>query len=148
MSQWTHVAGTIRLDFAPPILGLATHENIIQMIKNALGTPANFDDLMDDKDPVGIPWGSEGSIQYKITHTGTDHTFSWGHVVLWGDLRDFEDEKEIHEWLYEALEQLKAAHFHIRQAVVHIDVESQKKWILVHNDHLGLFMQEVPGEDD
>ena len=147
MSQWTHVAGTIRLDSLHFVTLRISDEGVVQMVKNALGTPVDFDGLMDGKESVGIPWGSEGSIQYEITPTRTNNSLSWGHVVLWGDLRDYEDEKEIHEWLSEALEQLKAANFHVRQAIVHIDVESKKKWVLVYNDHLGLYMQEVPGED-
>ncbi len=146
MSQWTHIAGIIRVDSIHHILQHVARGQIQKELAQVLGKPVDYDSLNDGEST--LPMGSEGSLQYTVTEVDSDYGPCWGHVALWGDLRDYEDEKAIHEWLYDILEELKKRNYIIRQCIVHIDVEYQQKWALVYNENLGLVMTAVPGDDE
>ena len=146
MSQWTHVAGIIRVDSIHHLVQPVSDGMIQREIKAVLGKPVDFDGLMADGEST-LPMGSEGSLQYTVTEVDSDYGPVWGHVALWGDLRDHDDYAAIHEWLYDILEELKKRNYGIRQCIVHLDVEYQDKWALIYYDDLGLIMTKVPGED-
>jgi len=161
MSQWTHLAGIIRLDnIGGAMVRFTTdrkNEKIKEAVAKALGNTCNYDSPVEAWDHCTVPCGSEGSLQYKVfPNSDSDednHALSWGYAVIWADLRDFgsEDVPKIEKWFQEGLAKLekpegfnpldqmdmleKAEYmlsvFSIREAVLNIDVESQPRTILV-----------------
>ena len=110
MSNWTHVAGVIRVD------SLRLNEKIgfdkligkeFMPYRNILNNDsidditAKLNDAYADleADPSAyLPMGSEGSLQ-KSVWTNPDENACAAHVVtIWGDLRDHHDANEIVEW--------------------------------------------------
>lgn len=113
MSQWTHIAGTIRID-------CFDHEGVEEQIKNVLGKTWKYG---DDVAPCieYAPYGSEGSIQYTITENPEEASIAAFVVTVYGDLRDYDDDKKIITWFEKACNA-----FLIRQAVITIEVTSYK----------------------
>lgn len=161
MSQWTHVAGIIRLDnFGACMVRLSTdckNEKIKQAIGKALGNTCNYDSPDGAWQQCTVPCGSEGSLQYKVLpNSDSDedtHAITWGCAVIWADLRDFgsEDVPKMENWFQESLAKLtkpegfnpveqmdmseKARYmlsaFSIREAILSVDVEGQPRIILL-----------------
>lgn len=111
MSVWTHVAGIIRLDSLGAVILRGSPEEINRRVKEAivktLGQTSSLDSPSDQ--PCTVPTGSEGSLQYEVSHTGGEHELAWGHVSIWGDLRDFEEEDvvELKAWWERILTKLQ-----------------------------------------
>ena len=85
MSRWTHVSGIIRVD------GLAgiKEPDFDKLFKVA------YWDQPKSWDHCNMPCGSEGSLKYKV-EVNPDPTCLARYVVtIWGDLRDYGDEKQI-----------------------------------------------------
>lgn len=96
MSIWTHVAGTARFDgLAFAILGLNWEEE-----KKII-----HDAFMPD-----LPEGSEGPVQFEIVKTGYDDhgsgSLNRASIVIWGDLRDFEEPQKVIKWFVASLRRL------------------------------------------
>ena len=121
MSQWTHVAGTIRID-------CLFHEGVAEQIKNVLGRTWEYDDDVDP-DIEYAPYGSEGSIQYIITENLNESCMAAFVVTFYGDLRDYTDDAEIIAWFEKACNAL-----HIRQAVITIEVGTYKS---IYGSYIG-----------
>lgn len=162
MSQWTHLAGIIRLDnMDANIVNLLTEvkkDKITEAVVKALGQTCNYDSSLEQWDRCGVPMGSEGSLQYAVfpNSDGDEHSLSWGYIPIWGDLRDFGNEKisEIQDWFQKSLERLltpegfgpvegmslykKADYmlssFMIRDAVLSVDVEYSPPIIFLWDD--------------
>jgi len=134
MSQWTHVAGAIRIDGIPSLTGISQEEEIKE-IESLIGNTASYYDGEDAWDRCNVPCGSEGSIQRKFIFTGHDkgigHSLSRGVVVIWADLRDYGDEGAIIVWLRKVLENFKIDNnkgaWGIRDVVLSIEVEGRKE---------------------
>lgn len=160
MSQWTHVAGIIRLDCLHAIVrATPEYKNKImkQAVAKALGWCTNEDGMSECKD-CKLPCGSEGSLIYRVSSNLEDpdnNALSWGYVSIWGDLRDFglTDVGKIKSWFEQSINRLmkresgevgsmsmaeKAEYvlssFSIRQAVLHIYVEYNPSIILLWDD--------------
>lgn len=162
MSQWTHLAGLIRLDSVGAQLVRAFPGSIPEKLKaavvKALGNTCNFDSPREAWDQCTVPSGSEGSLQYSVFPNSEkdNHALSWGYVPIWGDLRDFgsEDVPKLAEWFEKSLARLskpegfgdpadmdvleKANYmlstFVVRDAVLSIDVEGELALILLWDD--------------
>lgn len=132
MSQWTHVAGCIRIDS----LGGGDITKIYELV-DKFGRTCQFDDTPEIWERCNVPCGSEGSLQYKISRTGEKDSLDWGLVVIWGDLRDFDDADEILQWLEKA-----CAGKMIRGCAVKIDVEYSQSY-LIHDENDKLFMRKI-----
>lgn len=122
MSQWTHVAGTIRID-------CVDHEEVKEQINNVLGQTWRYGDNVNP-DTEYAPYGSEGSIQYTITENPDESCIAAFVVTFYGDLRDYENDAEIIAWFEKACDT-----FYIRQATITIDVEGQK---IIYGSYTGL----------
>ncbi|KKK95110.1 hypothetical protein LCGC14_2676090 [marine sediment metagenome] len=162
MSQWTHVAGIIRIDSmgAAIVRGPDKEKNnkIKEAVAKALGNTFNFESSEEDWNRGSAPAGSEGSLQYSVSSNsdGDEHALSWGYISIWGDLRDFgsEDVPSLTDWFQKSLERLlkpegfedpafmsnndKAEYmlssFMIRDAVLGIHVEYSPRIVLVWDD--------------
>lgn len=116
MSQWTHVAGMVRID--TPI-GLLLPGDPARLLKEAF-EPA--------------PEGSEGPIDFYAVETRRHNSIEWGYLAFRGDLRDIgsdDDVKAIEQWFAKAIAKLKDMKIHVRQLVCSIEVEYGKtlvKW--------------------
>ncbi|GAI80691.1 unnamed protein product, partial [marine sediment metagenome] len=84
MSQWTHVAGLVRLDGIGMMKGW-TPEDEKRELEKVLAASS-------------LPFGSEGPLQYQVQIIFPQNQLCRGHIALWGDLRDYGDVKEIREW--------------------------------------------------
>lgn len=115
MSQWTHLAGLIRLDAFGATLVRLPFEEISKMVKEAavkaLGNTCDYEDNSEAWEACNVPQGSEGSLQYKIFSNSNKDTpsLSWGYVAIWGDLRDFgtKDYPSVLDWFQKSLERLQ-----------------------------------------
>lgn len=112
MSQWTHVAGIVRVDalrFGPK--GSVANPDLNKII----GPACRFDDWVAD---TTIPCGSEGSLEYQVIEAANESSLAAYTVCIWGDLRDYSDADAIEAWLRRVFEGLI-----IRAASVLIEVE-------------------------
>lgn len=119
MSQWTHVAGIIRLDSMGYnlVMGMAAQEKnkaIKEAAVKSLGhtTPRDFDTSdREGWNKCDVPRGSEGSLQYDVCPNSNKdtHSLSWGCINIWGDLRDFgnSDVPKIREWFQQSILRLQ-----------------------------------------
>lgn len=122
MSQWTHIAGTIRID-------CVDHEEVKEQIKNVLKHTWKYGDGVNS-DTEYAPYGSEGSIQYTITENPDESCIAAFIITFYGDLRHYDNDAEIIAWFEKACDA-----FYIRQAAITIDVEGQK---MIYGAFVGL----------
>jgi len=127
MSDWTHVAGIIRLDHLPLLqLGGPLSESTVEMLVRS-----------------GSPRGSEGGLDIKVVKTQvmtpTGGPLVWGWISFTGDLRDFgpEDSNIIFAWLSKFSKELVARKAIIRQGIVAVEIESEdhERVYSWHDDH-------------
>lgn len=143
MSQWTHVAGIIRID---SMAGILSADTIKLTLKALMGTPVTYEDLMGDDIETHVPMGSEGSLQYEIVKTRDENGLPWGHVAVWGDLRDYTDVEAIKVWFQEWIAALCAeTPSFIRSAVVTVRVEGGEDIIFDHKT-LGALLPDIKEE--
>jgi hypothetical protein len=130
MSQWTHIAGCIRIDsVVDPTVKLT--------LKNQFGNTVEFDSPEEDWNKCNVPCGSEGSVQYRIEQTGDDNSLAWGLIYIWGDLRDYDNVQEIYDWINRACQGLM-----IRSCSVKVDIEGKNSFIIYENNET-LFCSEL-----
>lgn len=138
MSQWTHIAGAIRFDAitaATMIDERAADAVVDHSIRHAFGKTFDFEDLMQSVDTAAghgrlAPAGSEGSVQYRVIKTARMRQMSWGAVLIWGDLRDYDDWQALREWIVEACRILLERGIAIRNVAVEIQVEGGMRVLL------------------
>ena len=117
MSQWTHVAGLVRVD---SLDGLGVHRDTSETLRSII-------------EASGVPVGSEGPVRTSLQRTREDSSLSWGHISIWGDLRDYGDASDVEElchWFRQLCQHLLQAHYVIRQAVLAVEVEGQPPFVL------------------
>ncbi len=140
MSQWTHVAGIIRIDSMVAVMDRGGPDPTEKMLRERLGYTWDYDDLGNRVKDIHIdnshvPFGSEGSIQYDVAQTGSQSSLSWGHIVIWGDLRDFDDPNQIYDWLSDSLATINEDGIGFRDVAISIGVEYEKNYIIfLHDD--------------
>jgi len=121
MSVWTHVAGVIRVD-ALPALGLKPDFKKIFIKK-----------LWDEEDEgeCNMPYGSEGSLDYRIIENKDKTSLAAYTVVIFGDLRDrgTEDLDNIKNWWEKTLKEFNM----VRQAVLQILPEDSPEPIVLQS---------------
>ena len=121
MSNWTHVAGIIRID-------------ALRLDNDPYDFKAYFDDLIgkecrfNDDARVWkeqreypdeyLPMGSEGSLHKHIWINPDKSHLSAYTVTIFGDLRDHDDPQEIVNWFKK-----KCRKLNIRQATISVDNE-------------------------
>ena len=148
MSQWTHVAGVIRLDWLGALSGRELPLNQV------LGNIVTFDDPIEKETP--LPAGSEGSLEYTVWTNPRGSAMAHYTIAIWGDLRDYEDAHGIINW-FRALMQtsLSAYGFNgivkdlCRAAILKIDVEYKESWVVhvVRTDDGDPFVEPVRLKD-
>lgn len=108
MSNWTHVAGIIRVDG----LGFVDFDKLLG--KECLWESPEevWDDMRNNPDDY-LPMGSEGSLQKSVWINPNEHSLAAYTVSIFGDLRDHNSAKEIVDWFKKKCEGLW-----IRNAVI------------------------------
>jgi hypothetical protein len=131
MSNWSHVAGIIRVDDIQCLY--EDNFNVSNVIKAFLGKEIDFDSPEElweeyDKNPDNfMPSGSEGSLNSCI-YVNPDKSCMAAYVVsVFGDLRDHDDLNSIVEWFKDKVSVLDEVFFSVRNAV-----------IIVEDDHNGI----------
>ena len=126
VSQWTHIAGIIRLD---SILDLIVKPEYRQQLEPQMPNQPTHIKPCLERD---LPLGSEGPVKYDILKTRNEESGSivWGHVAIWGDLRDYNEAATIHRWVDGVCQRLIGAKFVIRDVVMSINVEGKENLLL------------------
>ena len=132
MSNWTHVAGIIRVN------AFRFDDNITKDFDKIIGkeclwdSPTEVWDDADDNPDKYLPMGSEGSLQKSIWINPDKHSMDSYTISIFGDLRDHDNVKEIIDWFKEKCKQLW-----VRNAV-----------ITVENEYYGTETYTWTGEED
>lgn len=120
MSNWTHVAGVIRVDglrCLDDVLGEPNFDEIIG--KECLwDSPTEVWDDADDNPDKYLPMGSEGSLQKSIWINPDKQSMDSYTISIFGDLRDHDNVKEIIDWFKEKCKKLW-----VRNAVITVENE-------------------------
>lgn len=120
MSNWTHVAGIIRVDglrCLDDVLGDPNFDEIIG--KECLWeSPKEIWDDADDNPDKYLPMGSEGSLQKSIWINPDKDCMDSYTISIFGDLRDHDNVKEIIDWFKEKCKKLW-----VRNAVITVENE-------------------------
>lgn len=140
MSRWTHVNGSIRVDWL--FLGGSNVLDAVGEIHKAFGKTVSYRTM--GLLPCTVPCGSEGSVQYSVVvnEDREPSDLSFCNVVIWGDLRDYVDAQAIYRWITDACKELTL----IRSCVVKIEVEYGDTY-LIYGSYENIKMIEVPNED-
>ena len=116
MSNWTHVAGIIRidgirdieeLDFDKVIGKECLWESPTEVWEDAEANPDKY-----------LPMGSEGSLQKSIWENPNKHSLASYTISIFGDLRDHHSTSDIIEWFKE-----KCKLLWVRNAVITVENE-------------------------
>lgn len=117
MSNWTHVAGIIRIDDF-------CLEDKIPDFDKLIGKELHFEDsLVEWNDAHNypekyMPLGSEGSLR-KVIWINSNKKMITAYVVsIFGDLRDHDDAQKIVDWFKKICDK-----FTVRNAVIVVDNE-------------------------
>lgn len=120
MSNWTHVAGIIRVDglrCLDDVLGEPNFDEIIG--KECLWeSPKEVWDDADDNPDKYLPMGSEGSLQKSIWINPDKDCMDSYTISIFGDLRNHDNVKEIIDWFKEKCKKLW-----VRNAVITVENE-------------------------
>ncbi len=116
MSNWTHVAGVIRVDYMK-------WDDVPELdFDELLGKECLWGDYEDfenaDKHPeLYLPMGSEGSLQKSVWINPKDSHIARYTVSIFGDLRDHNSPDEIIEWFKNKCKLIG----YVRQATITVD---------------------------
>jgi hypothetical protein len=119
MSQWTHVAGVVRLDalrlddgYKRPQLGREIHWGETEYAR--------------PNDEFSVPEGSEGCL-YVACHEDPDRkSLSSYTITVFGDLRDYDNEQEVVDY-FNKLANPGISVGYVRQAIFTVDVEGRSE---------------------
>lgn len=113
MSQWTHVNGSIRVD---TIRRVMPDLDFVSLFKTC-----TFNSSPEEWAACNVPCGSEGSIQFNIWDNPDKAHLAAYTINFFGDLRDYDDEKELVKWLQDTCRELGI----VRDAIMSVDIESK-----------------------
>lgn len=134
MSNWTHVAGVIRID------DLRFDESILDFDK-LIGKECLFDDdngVWEDAEinpDSYLPMGWEGTLQ-KSVWVNPDRSCAAAYVVtIFGDLRDHHDPNEIIEWFKNKIKEIHKDYW-VRDATITArnECNGTVNWTFENND--------------
>lgn len=139
MSNWTHVAGIVRIDMYD-IENPETEEQIREVFGKTLHYTDSgelWDEAFAHRDRF-LPCGSEGSLDMTVWINPNRNYLNRATVSIFGDLRDHDDPDAIIAWFKD-----KCSKFWIRNASIVVDNE----WNGVRTWHSCGEEDEDAGED-
>lgn len=122
MSQWTHVAAVIRFDDIKIVADKTP-------FAPELGHTCSFEDDPTKWNACDVPCGSEGSLRYYVWNNPDLSDMAAYTVMIWGDLRDYDNSDEIIDYL-KRITKGKL----IRQGTATIAIEGRKTLTLLYNN--------------
>lgn len=141
MSQWTHVAGMIRVDgigsLVPgvisneaPSIGVMTPDYDFDTVSNMPEEQVEAyykerERQWAEAQKSGIPMGSEGSVKWQWIGNDKESHMCRGHYIIHGDLRDYDSAQPIYEWVKNIVKTLKEKNLWIRQIAINVNVEGE-----------------------
>ena len=132
MSNWTHVAGIIRMD-SVRFNESYTDDYFDKLIgKECLfGSPSNvWDDAEKNPDDY-LPMGSEGSLRKSVWINPDPSIIAAYTISIFGDLRDHDSTDEIIDWFKN-----KCSKISVRQAIITVlnERNGEKTWTYTEED--------------
>ena len=133
MSQWTHITGLILID------SMMTWKQLHKKLSTIWGF-----DTEGSTDP-SIPAGSEGSVAFTINKArecggsfgcGKEEIYHGAQIAIFGDLRDYDNAKELIDWIKAKTTEPPGILWHIREGIVMIHVEYQKTEVWMFKDDI------------
>ena len=115
MSNWTHVAGIIRID------DFRMNDEIPDFEK-IFGKTVRFDDPWFPEGET-LPMGSEGSLKMSVCINPNPHELSAYAVSIFGDLRDHDNPEEIVNWFKEKCKKVNEEFCGVRNACIVVENE-------------------------
>ena len=140
MSNWTHVAGIIRIDY------IKWDDDIPELdFDKILGKEVQWDCYYDNEEDfykhpeLYLPMGSEGSLQKLVWTNPNDSHVSRYTISIFGDLRDHNSCDAIIEWFKNKCKLIDGVRGFgsIRQATItaHNELNGTKSYTYVREDH-------------
>lgn len=128
MSNWTHVAGIVRID----AIGTLDIESANNLFCKFFGKQLEFYDSNEKwKDAVKnpqdyLPKGSEGSLKMSVWVNPDVDSLAAYTVSIFGDLRDHDDPQAIVDWF-----KAKCSRLCVRDAVITVrnEVDGTVNWV-------------------
>ncbi len=116
MSNWTHVAGIIRLDSFR--IDMYPEPNFDKLFGKKLNY-GNWEDARKHPEKY-LPFGSEGSLDKSVWVNPEKSSIPAYTVSIFGDLRDHDSVKDIIEWFKEKCKFCNSDNTHVwvRQATI------------------------------
>ena len=117
MSNWTHVAGIMRLDCFRAVTETPDFDKMIGKECLWNSNSSVWNDQREHKEDY-MPMGSEGSLQKSVwvnPNTGDMDAFT---ISIFGDLRDHDSADEIIEWFKEKCKTVEKYNCYVRNAVI------------------------------
>lgn len=115
MSNWTHVAGIIRIDDF-------RMDDKIPDFEKIFGKTVRFKDTNFPEEET-LPMGSEGSLEMSV-HVNPDKSCLSAYTVsLFGDLRDHDSPEEIIDWFKEKCKLADEMFCGVRNACIVVENE-------------------------
>lgn len=118
MSNWTHVAGVMRIDDF-------RFDESVPNFEKIFGKELRWEDDWpeNEEEEKYLPIGSEGSLEMSV-HVNEDIYCMAAYVVtIFGDLRDHDSPDEIINWFKEKCELAKNEFIDVRQAAIIVENE-------------------------
>ena len=123
MSNWTHVAGIIRVDGMDMNMGA---EEVEEVFDRVIGKECLYDSPSEVWEDASahpdqyLPMGSQGSLRKTIWKNPDKYYLDSYTISIFGDLRDHDSTTDIIEWF-----KAKCEEFWVRNAVITITVENK-----------------------
>ena len=118
MSQWTHVAGVVRIDDLP-CLKATDWDGYFG--KQCLWNDDCWEDARNHPEDY-LPMGSEGSLRSQLWVNPDTHQLAAYTIMIFGDLRDYDTPQEIIDWFKKKVADIPM----VRQAVISVELESSE----------------------
>ena len=143
MSQWSHVVGSMSLDYMPAVFGGRRVEDLKGIIGSWKNPYHDEDDGSGSIEMEGgtygsgpkMPGGSEGPLMYNVQTIGSSHSMNNGLVTFWANLRDFGEEEiedEIIPYFENLLKRLMEAKCTVRNMAIQVECEGGKSRLLTN----------------
>lgn len=133
MSNWTHVAGIVRVDSLRSVFGRKHEPDFVSIF----GQELDFDDSTERWEDAQanpekyLPLGSEGSLHMSLWINPDSSELASYTVSIFGDLRDHQEPDEIIEWFKAC-----CAKVWVRNACITVENEwyGTRNWVFEHEN--------------
>ena len=129
MSNWTHVAGVIRVDSFRDLVSESLDFDELIGRECLFSSPVELWDECYAHPERFLPMGSEGTLRKTVWDNPNKNHVAAYTVTIFGDLRDHDDPKKIIDWFKE-----KCSHLCVRNALITAENELNGTLTWVYED--------------